>query len=145
MIMVVVETVWGHDVQHIIQLCFDGILFYLMWTSPQRYVNKYELGFYYPQYTIISSNVFIYVCNSNFSKQMKHIYEQNKNHMFLFSCYSLIHRNTFSLFVQKDLENGLCWACCDLIITYHRLDILFAWNVFVAALIPHLPGTVSFI
>ena len=200
--MVVVKTIWGYDMQHIIELCFDGILFHLMWTPPQWYVNRYELGFFYPQYTtegrgqsswtdwmqqnyipyinynnhtaeepwsvschcrttstfhvrklsIITYSVFIYTCNSNFSKKWNiciyiyiYIYEQNKNYMFLFSCYSLVHRNTFSLFVQKDLENGLCWACCDLIITYHRLDILFPWIITVAALIPHLPGTVSFI
>ena len=51
MIMVVVKTIWGYDMQHIIELCFDGILFHLMWTPPHRYVNIYELGFSYPQYT----------------------------------------------------------------------------------------------
>lgn len=49
--MVVVKISWGYDVQHTIKLCLEGILFNLMWTPPQRYVNKHELRFYYPKYT----------------------------------------------------------------------------------------------
>lgn len=47
--MMVFKTIWVYDVEHIIELCFDGILFHLLWTPPQQYVNKYEFGFYTQQ------------------------------------------------------------------------------------------------